>query len=52
MYTDTLFVVVVVFFRAAPTACGGSQARRGQIGASPAEPCLGPTPQLTAILDT
>ena len=53
--------VVVVVFKAAPRACGGSQAR-GLIGAAAAglhhshsnaksEPCLQPTPQLTATPD-
>ena len=55
-----LFVFCVWLFRAAPTAYGGSQAR-GQIIATAAglhhshnhtrsEPCLQPTPQLTATL--
>ena len=44
-----------VFSRAAPTAYGGSQAR-GLIGDvayrnGRSEPCLQPTPQLTAMLD-
>ena len=48
------------FFRASPTADGGSQARGliGAVAASPrqshsnarSEPCLQPTPQLTATL--
>ena len=55
------FVVVVVFLRAAPAEHGGSQAR-GLIRAIAAdlrqshsnagsEPCLQPTPQLTAKTD-
>ena len=64
---DTIFFVVVVVFVffaiswAVPAACGGSQAR-GRIGAvatglrqshsnSGSEPCLQPTPQLTAMPD-
>ena len=58
MQFHTLFFV---FFRAAPTAHGGSQAR-GPIGAVAAglhhshsntgsEPCLRPTPQLVAMPD-
>ena len=58
------FIFIFYFFclsRAAPEACGGSQAR-GLIGAVAAglrhshsnlgsEPCLRPTPQLTAMPD-
>ena len=55
------FVVVVAISWAAPAAYGGSQAR-GPIGAAAAslcqsqsnagpEPCLRPTPQLTATPD-
>ena len=54
-------VFFLSFFRAAPVACGGSQAK-GQIGATASglcyshnharsEPCLRPTPQLTATPD-
>ena len=54
-------VVVVAISWAAPAACGGSQAR-GPIGAvatglhqshsnTGSEPCLQPTPQLTATPD-
>ena len=53
--------MLALLFRAAPVAYGSFQAR-GQIGASAAglhhrhsnagsEPCLRPTPQLTAMLD-
>ena len=52
-----LFFLFFVFFRAAPTAHGGSQAR-GLIRATAAglsnarsEPRLRPTPELTATLD-
>ena len=56
------FFVVVVLFRAAPKAYGGSQAR-GPIGATAAglchshssarsKPGMQPTPQITAMLDT
>ena len=56
-----VFVCLFGLFRAAPTAYGGSQAR-GRIGAEAAglhhshskwgfEKHLGPTPQLTAMLD-
>ena len=61
-----LFIFIFIFFLfaiswAAPAAYGGSQAR-GQIGAvatglrqshnsAGSEPCLQPTPQLTAMLD-
>ena len=56
-----LFFCLYLFFRAAPVAHGGSQAR-GQIGALAAslchshgnagsKPCLQPTPQLMAIPD-
>jgi len=55
------FFPLFVFFRAAPTAYGGSQAR-GRIRATAdslhhshsnvgSEPCLQPTPQLTAKPD-
>ena len=55
------FFFFSVFFRAAPVAYGGSQAR-GQVGAvatclhqshsnAGSKPCLWPTPQLTAMLD-
>ena len=55
------FFCFVLFFRVAPTACGGSQAR-GLIGAVAAglcqshsnassEPSLRPTPRLMAMLD-
>ena len=57
-----LFIFVFCLFRAIPTAYGGSQAR-GLIGAvalglcqshsnARSEPCLQPTPQLTATLDS
>ena len=55
-----LYVYIFCFFRAAPVAYGGSQAR-GLIEATAAglrhlnnlgsEPRLGPTPQLIAMLD-
>ena len=56
-----LYIYFFGLFRATPMACGGSQAR-GLIGAVAAglhqshsnagpEPCLQPTPQLTATLD-
>ena len=56
-----LFIYLFCLFRAAPEAHGGSQAR-GQIRAIAAglchshsnegsEPCLQPTPQLTAMPD-
>ena len=55
------FVCLFLLFRAAPAAYGGSQAK-GRIGAAAAglrhshsnarsEPCLQPTPQLTATPD-
>ena len=55
------FYLFIYFFRAAPMACGGSQAR-GQIGTVAAglhhshsnvgsEPCLRPTLQLMAVPD-
>ena len=58
IYTDTH---AFFFSRAAPVACGGSQAR-GQVGAvatglgqshsnSGSDPHLQPTPQLTAMRD-
>ena len=55
-------IITILLFRAAPAACGDSQAR-SQIGASAAGPChsyskegsepmcLQPTPQLTAMPD-
>ena len=56
-----MYVFIYLLFRAAPSACGGSQAK-GLIEAIAAslcqghsnvgsEPCLWPTPQLTATLD-
>ena len=59
-----IIIIIIVFFAiswAAPTAYGGSEAR-GRIGAVAAglhhshnnwgsQPCLQPTPQLTATLD-
>ena len=56
-----IIIIINVFSRAAPMAYGGSQAR-GLIGAVAtsrchshsnvgSEPCLQPTPQLTAMLD-
>ena len=62
LFEHTLFILFYFFiFRAAPAACGDSQAR-GPIRATAAdlyhshsntrsEPCLQPTPQLTATLD-
>ena len=58
---DNFFSVFCLFFRAAPEAYGGSQAR-GPIGAVAAslhhshsnvgsKPCLRPTPQLMAMPD-
>ena len=60
-YTRAQTFFCFLLFRAAPAACGGSQAR-GRIGATAAglrqshsnsgsEPCLQPTPQLTARPD-
>ena len=56
-----LFIYFFVFFRAAPEACVGSQARASnrscgrwptpQHSNAGSEPCLRPTPQLTTTLD-
>ena len=56
-----IIIIFLFFSKAAPTAHGGSQAR-GPTGAEAAslhhshsnagsEPCLQPTPQLTAMMD-
>ena len=59
MFSYLLLFCLFVLFTAIPAACGSSQAR-GSIGATAAsrshsnagsEPCLRPTPQLTATLD-
>ena len=58
---NPIYFLFFCLFRTTPMACGGSQAR-GLIGAAAAslhqshsnagsEPCLRPTPQLTATLD-
>ena len=61
IFSGQFFCLFVLFFRATPAAYGSAQAR-GRIGAAAAsvhhshsndrsEPCLQPTPQLTAMPD-
>ena len=61
MYVYLIYLFICLFFRAAPAACGGSQAR-GRIrpvaarlhqshSSAGCQPHLRPTPQLTAMLD-